>query len=147
MRDNGPPPNRLYQSESRDRGETWSVVTKSDIPNPGSGAELIRLRNGHWVLVSNDTEKGRNRLTAQISEDEGKTWRWKRSLEYHPPGPEAGSFHYPSIIQARDGSLHVSYSYHLAYRNLPKDVDGDPAGKSIKHAHFNEAWVQAGPRQ
>lgn len=147
MRDNGPPPKRLHQSESRDRGETWSPVTDSDQPNPGSGAEVIRLRNGHWVLISNDTERGRNSLAVQISEDEGKSWMRKRHLEFQPPGPEAGSFHYPSIIQARDGTLHASYSYHLATKDLPKDVDGDPAAKTIKHAHFNEAWIlQGDPR-
>ena len=144
MRDNGPPPKRLHQSESHDRGETWSTVTDSDLPNPGSGAEIISLRNGHWVLISNDTERGRNSLAVQISDDEGRTWKWKRHLEFDPPGPEAGSFSYPSIIQAKDGTLHASYSYHLARRSLPKDVDGDPAGKSIKHAHFNEAWVMLG---
>lgn len=144
MRDNGPAPKRLHQSESRDRGETWSAVTDSDLPNPGSGAEIITLRNGNWVLISNDTERERNSLAVQISDDEGRTWKWKRHLEYESPRPEAGSFHYPSIIQAKDGSLHASYSYHLAKKNLPKDVDGDPAAKSIKHAHFNEAWVKQG---
>ncbi len=144
MRDNGPPPKRLLQSESRDHGETWSPVTDSELPNPGSGAEIIALRNGHWVLISNDTERGRYQLAVQISEDEGRTWNWKRYLERDAPGPEAGSYHYPSIIQAKDGTLHASYSYHLARRNLPKDVDGDPAAKSIKHAHFNEAWVREG---
>ncbi len=144
MRDNGPPPARLHQSESRDRGETWSPVTDSDLPNPGSGAEIIALKNGHWVLISNDTGQGRHSLAVQISDDEGKTWKWKRHLEREAPGPEAGQFHYPSIIQAKDGTLHASYSYHLHRRSLPKDVDGDAAGKSIKHAHFNEAWVQAG---
>jgi predicted neuraminidase len=144
MRDNGPPPQRLHQSESFDRGETWSAVTDSALPNPGSGAEIIGLRNGHWVLISNDTEDGRHSLAVQISDDEGKTWKWKRHLERDSPGPESGRFHYPSLIQARDGTLHASYSYHLHGRNLPKDVDGDPAAKSIKHAHFNEAWIQAG---
>jgi predicted neuraminidase len=144
MRDNGPAPKRLHQSESRDRGETWSPVTDSDLPNPGSGAEIISLSNGHWALISNDTERGRNSLAVQISDDEGKTWRWKRHLEFEPPGPEAGSFHYPSIIEAKDGTLHASYSYHLARRDLPRDVDGDPAAKSIKHARFNEAWVKQG---
>ena len=144
MRDNGPPPKRLHQSESRDRGETWSTVIDSDLPNPGSGAEITSLRNGHWVLISNDSERGRNSLAVQISEDEGKNWKWKRHLEYDPPGPEAGSYHYPSIIQAKDGTLHASYSYHLSKRTLPKDVDGDHAGKSIKHAHFNEAWIMQG---
>jgi predicted neuraminidase len=141
MRDNGPPPKRLHQSESRDRGETWSEVTDSELPNPGSGAEIISLKNGHWVLISNDSERGRNSLAVQISDDEGKTWRWKRHLEYDPPGPEAGSYHYPSIIQATDGTLHTSYSYFLGKRDVEKDADGLPARKSIKHAHFNEAWV------
>jgi predicted neuraminidase len=144
MRDNGPPPHRLQQSLSRDRGETWSPATDTDLPNPGSGAEIITLRNGHWVLISNDTERGRYQLALQISDDDGRTWKWKRYLEQDKPGPDAGSYHYPSIIQARDGSLHASYSYHLNRRNLPKDVDGDPAAKSIKHVHFNEAWVMAG---
>ena len=113
MRDNGPPPKRLLQSESRDRGETWGPVTDSPLPNPGSGAEIIRLRDGRWLLISNDTERGRHSLAVQLSADEGKTWPWLRHLEYDPPGPEAGAFHYPSMIQARDASLHATYSYHL----------------------------------
>ncbi len=144
MRDNGPPPKRLHQSESRDRGETWAPVTDSDLPNPGSGAEITSLRNGHWMLISNDSERARNSLAVQISDDEGKTWKWKRHLEFDEPGSEAGSFHYPSIIQAKDGSLHASYSYHLAKKNLPKDAEGHVVAKSIKHAHFNEAWVRQG---
>ena len=144
MRDNGPPPKRLHQSESRDRGETWSPVTDSEHPNPGSGAEITSLNNGHWVLISNDTERGRNSLAVQISDDEGKTWKWKRHLEFDPPGAEAGSFHYPSIIQAKDGTLHASYSFHLGKKQVGTDAEGQPARKSIKHAHFNEAWVIAG---
>ena len=142
MRDNGPPPKRLHQSESRDRGETWSPVIDSDRPNPGSGAEITSLHNGHWVLISNDTERGRHSLAVQISDDDGRTWKWSRHLELAEP--DAGSFHYPSIIQAKDGTLHASYSYHLASKGLPLDSTGRPAAKSIKHAHFNEAWVQQG---
>jgi BNR repeat protein len=144
MRDNGPPPKRLHQAESTDNGMTWSEVTDSDIPNPGSGAEVIVLANGHWALIYNDTETGRNSLAIAISEDEGKSWRWKRHLEHDPSGPEAGSYAYPSIIQARDGSLHATYSYHLSRRDLPNDADGQPARKSIKHAHFDEAWIMQG---
>jgi predicted neuraminidase len=144
MRDNGPAPKRLHQSESRDRGETWSKVTDSFLPNPGSGAELINLSNGDWALISNDTEEGRHSLAVQISKDEGRTWPWKRHLEREAAGREAGRFHYPSIIQAKDGTLHASYSFHLVHKGLPLDADGDPAAKSIKHAHFNEAWVMQG---
>lgn len=141
MRDNGPPPKRLLQSESRDGGETWSPVTDSDLPNPGSGAEIINLRNGHWALISNDTEQGRHSLAIQISDDEGRSWKWKRHLELTPPG--AARFHYPSLLEARDGTLHATYSHHLE-KEAPLDPDGRPMAKTIKHAAFNQAWVRQG---
>jgi predicted neuraminidase len=144
MRDNGPPPKRLHRSESRDRGETWSPVSDSDLPNPGAGAEIITLRNGHWAVINNDVERGRHRLTVSISDDEGKTWKWKRALESDPEGPDAGRYHYPSIIQAQDGTLHATYSYHVAEKGAKKDEQGRPLHKSIKHAHFNEEWVMQG---
>ena len=147
MRDNGPPPKRLHMSESRDGGKTWSPVVDSSIPNPGAGAEIISLRNGNWALIFNDTEMGRNSLAVAISTDEGKSWAYKRHLEFEASGPEAGAFHYPSIIQARDGSLHATYSYHLNKKDLSLDAAGKPARKSIKHAHFNEEWVMEGDKK
>ena len=144
MRDNGPAPKRLHQSESRDGGLTWSPVTDSALPNPGAGAEIINLRNGKWALIYNDTERERNRLAVALSDDEGKSWKWKRYLEQDPDGPEAGRYHYPSLMQARDGSLHATYSYHLNRKDLEKDAEGRPRAKAIKHAHFNEAWVMEG---
>lgn len=137
MRDNGPPPKRLIRAESFDRGETWVNMRDTELPNPGSGAEIISLRNGHWALICNDTESGRHDLAVQISDDEGRSWKWKRHLERVPRGE--GSFHYPSLIQARDGSLHASYSYFVK--------QGRGEGKSIKHAHFNEVWVRVGDSQ
>ena len=145
MRDNGPPPARVQRSESRDGGLTWSAVTDTDIPNPGSGAELLGLRDGRWVFVGNDTETGRHRLVVMLSDDEGRTWSHRRYLENDPPGTFAGRFHYPSVLESRDGTLHVTYSHHLSTdRELPKDADGLPAHSSIKHAHFNVAWILEG---
>lgn len=143
MRDNGPPPKRLQMSVSHDRGETWSPVIDTDLPNPGSGAEITSLKNGHFILIYNDTEQGRNSLAVAISDDEGATWKWKRHLELEAAG--AGEFHYPSIIQARDGSLHASYSYFINDSPLTNDAQGKPVrSKAIKHAHFNEEWVMQG---
>lgn len=144
MRDNGPAPKRLMASESRDRGETWSPVIDTDLPNPGSGAEIISLKNGHWALISNDTERGRHSLLVSISDDEGRTWKWKRHLELERSGQGAAEFHYPSIIQAKDGTLHASYSVFIDRLKAAKDAQGRLVRKSIKHAHFNEAWVMAG---
>jgi predicted neuraminidase len=138
MRDNGPPPKRVLVSESKDNGMTWSPVRDSDIPNPGTGMETIVLKDGTWAMILNDIERGRHSLAVWLSDDEGATWKWKRHLEYDGREKGAGSFHYPSLIQARDGTLHATYSYFL--NHLP---EGEPR-KAIKHAHFNTAWVKEG---
>jgi predicted neuraminidase len=145
MRDNGPPPKRLMVSRSTDRGETWSRVEDSDRLNPGSGAEVLVLKNGHWVLVSNDLERGRHRLAVALSDDEGATWRWTRYLERDAdtaPDTQRGEYHYPSVIQAADGTLHVTYSYFAPPASVVADADGRLPRKAIKHAHFNEAWLR-----
>jgi predicted neuraminidase len=146
FRDNGPPPQRLLASESRDRGETWTEPYDTDVPNPGSGAEVVGLRSGRWALIYNDTEEGRHRLAVSISEDEGKTWRWTRHLENDPSPTGAGSFSYPSLVEATDGSLHATYSYSAGAREVRQDSQGRRLGETIKHAHFNEAWVREGDR-
>ena len=145
MRDNGPPPKRLHLSRSTDRGETWSPVEDSKIPNPGTGAEVIALNNGHWALAYNDLEDGRYSLAVSISEDEGATWPWTRHLDRDTPSADPdqlGQYHYPSIIQAKDGTLHVTYSYFIPPARATKDADGRLIRKSIKHAHFNEDWIR-----
>ncbi|MPZ19971.1 MAG: hypothetical protein GEV06_18955 [Luteitalea sp.] len=148
MRDNGPPPKRLMMSTSTDRGETWSPVVDSPFFNPGSGAEVITLSSGHWVLIYNDLERGRYSLAVSLSEDEGRTWPWTRHLERNRPKSENrdewGEYHYPSIIEARDGTLHASYSYFQPAADSQRDAEERSIRKSIKHAHFNEAWIKQG---
>jgi predicted neuraminidase len=89
-------------------------------------------------VIYNDTEQGRHSLAVSISQDEGKTFKWTRHLEYKEPG-QGGSFSYPSIIQTRDGLLHATYTY-----NNVGQPDARENGKTIKHAAFNKAWVMQG---
>jgi len=131
MRDNGLP-KQIRIATSTDGGMAWSKVESMDIPNPGSSLECIVLDSGRWVLVCNDTKKGRHKLTAYLSDDEGATWKWKRRLEDFDEGEGSGS--YPSLIQAVDGSIHCTYSFKQ--KTVP--------GSTIKHARFNEAWIEAG---
>jgi predicted neuraminidase len=145
MRDNGPAPKRLMVSRSTDRGDTWSHVEDSDRPNPGSGAEVLVLRNGDWILIYNDLESGRYSLAVSISDDEGSTWRWTRHLERDADTSDPrnrGEYHYPSIIQAADGTLHATYSYFVPPASVTPDAQQRLPRKTIKHAHFNEAWVK-----
>jgi predicted neuraminidase len=134
LRDNGPAPKRALMSVSTDNGESWTTARDTDILNPGTSVEVVRLRNGHWIMVYNDLEQGRYSLVAAISEDEGGTWAVRRHLDGRPDGAQSSQYHYPSVIQSRDGAVHVTYSYFT------------PEGKSIKHVRFNEDWVRAGDR-
>ncbi len=137
MRDAGPPPKRVHVSESSDRGETWGKVYDHPVlPNPGAGLELMNLSDGRFLVIYNDTERGRHSLAVAISEDEGKTFRWTRHLELVEPG--SGSFHYPAIMQSKDGMLHASYSYFV------RDPNTGEQRKTIKYATFNIEWVEAG---
>jgi predicted neuraminidase len=147
MRDNGPPPKRVHLSESHDRGQTWSAVVDSDLPNPGTSVDVVVLRSGAWALIYNDLERGRHSLAVALSSDEGRTWPVRRHLERDPEGATGdalGQYHYPSIIQARDGMIHVAYSVFLPPASSRKDDQGRAVRKSIKHAAFDEAWIRAG---
>jgi len=141
MRDNGPPPQRVLQATSPDGGETWSPVTDTEIPNPGSGLEVLVLKSGRWALVNNDTEQGRHRLSIWLSDDEGRTWPWRRAIEDAEPGPEADTASYPSLIQSRDLSLHLTYTFTRKGPQVPQDDLGRPLRETIRHAIFDEAWV------
>jgi predicted neuraminidase len=132
MRDNGPPPQRAIVASSQDGGLSWTQGVDSEIPNPGSSLEVIALRDGSWLMVLNDTENGRARLSAWRSDDEGRTWPRRRAIEDTP----GGSYSYPSVLQATDGLIHVSYS-HVE----PAPVQGGKRREAIRHAVFDAAWV------
>jgi len=135
MRDNGPPPKRVLVSESKDGGMTWSTVKDHpQLPNPGAGLELANLSDGDWICIYNDTERGRHSLAVSLSSDEGKTWSKTRHLEKDDSGK--GRYHYPSITQAADGSLHATYSY------FTPTPEGER--KSIKYARFSKEWILDG---
>ena len=127
MRENGYT-GRIRVAESSDEGVSWGDVGMSELINPGSGLDGVRLKNGHWILAHNDTQTGRNKLAVSVSTDEGATWATSRHLENQPKG----SFHYPCVIQTSDGMIHCVYSYFC------------DEGKTMKHAAFNEDWILTG---
>ncbi len=128
-RDSGNAPARVLQSISKDDGVTWSPAVDTRLPNPGSSLEAIALRSGRWLLVCNDTERGRHRLSVAISSDEGASWTPTRPLAQSEPG--GSSFSYPSVLQSRDGTVHVTYTLST------------PSGKSIRHARLGSDWLRS----
>lgn len=111
MRDNGDAPARVQISTSTDEGESWTAAQKTSIPNTAS-VQVIVLKNGNWAFIGNDLDDGRYRLSLWISVDEGATWGSKFFLENEEKGH--GSFSYPSMVQGKEGFLHITYSYQLS---------------------------------
>jgi predicted neuraminidase len=97
----------VIRSQSRDGGQTWTRGENSQFPNPNSAIDFIKLRNGHLMLVFNDTNVGdRMPLTVAISTDNDKTYPHRRNI-VNKPGDTAA---YPVAIQTRDGKIHVVYT-------------------------------------
>ena len=122
---------KVQRAESGDGGLTWTE-DPCDIECNDSSVAVLGLKSGHWLLAVNDV-RGRSVLTVYLSDDEGRTWNWRRALERFEPGQ--GSGQYPTLIQSADGSIHIVYTHQDAAR-----FDG----RTIKHVRFNEAWVIAG---
>jgi predicted neuraminidase len=129
MRDSGGAPQRIQWSQSADQGLTWSPSRDIVIPNPSSSLEVVVLKDGRWLLVCNDTEDGRHQLAAFISDDEGATWPWRKQIE--PADTVGQSFGYPSVIQARNGKVNLTYSRQTKQ------------GRTIQHTVLPLSWFNS----
>lgn len=92
---------------SNDQGKTWTPLEASSLVNNNSGIDGVTLQNGYHLLVCNPLKKGRNKLSLMGSAD-GVNWEELAVLEDQPKG----EFSYPAIIQAKDGTVHISYTYN-----------------------------------
>jgi predicted neuraminidase len=118
----------IAQSWSEDKGLTWSPLEASELPNNNSGLDAVTLEDGRQLLVYNHStrtqegmgHKGRGILNVALSKD-GIHWEAALILDYlDEPGKQ---FSYPSVIQTRDGLVHIVYTWH---RERIKHVVLDP---------------------
>jgi predicted neuraminidase len=109
----------ILQTWSSDQGRTWSALQPTVLDNPNSGIDAVTLRDGRFALVYNPLKKGRHKLNLAVSMD-GLQWQDKVRLE----DQVTGEFSYPAIIQAKDGLLHITYTYK---RETIKHVVIDPS--------------------
>jgi beta-galactosidase len=113
---------------SYDGGRTWTPMTRTNLPNPGSGTDAVTLADGRQLLVYNHStppterpHKGvRYPLDLAISHD-GVNWDRVLTIESAPRG---AGYAYPAIIQAADGLVHITYTWD---RDRIKHVVIDPA--------------------
>jgi predicted neuraminidase len=95
----------IIRAESTDYGQSWTEGKDSAFANPNSAIEFLKLRNGHLLLVYNDSMSSRTPLTAALSTDGGKTFAHRKNI-----GEGKNSFAYPYAIQTRDGKIRVVYT-------------------------------------
>ncbi len=108
---------KLFAIDSEDGANTWGPMRLLEVPNPNSGTDAIRLKDGRFLLVYNDTTKGRTPLSIAISKD-AEHWTKQQDLETTP-----GEYSYPAVIQTKDGLIHITYTWH---RERIKHVVIDP---------------------
>jgi predicted neuraminidase len=95
----------IVRSESADGGKTWSPGSETEMPNPNAAIDLLQLRNGHLLLVYNDSPHERTPLTVAISTDGGQTYAFRKNIA---DGPH--DLAYPFAIQARDSRIHIVFT-------------------------------------
>jgi predicted neuraminidase len=112
----------IVRAESNDGGRTWSEGRDTKFPNPNAAIDFIKLKNGHLLLVYNDSGIDRTPLTVAISTDADRSWPFRRDI-----ATGDHDYAYPYAIQAKDGKI------HLVYTSEKRSV--------INHAVFDESAI------
>lgn len=120
----------LYEASSSNAGRTWTAAAPAKGVRHTPARLVCRtLRSGNVLLVKHgkiDEQCPRERLTAYLSTDGGRTWKGGLMLD------ERANVSYPDADQAADGTIYVAY-------------DRDRVGaREINMAVFTEADVLAG---
>lgn len=119
---------RMQEAWSRDHGRTWSPLGPAALPNPSSGFDAVKLRDGRFLLVYNhtfkDDDEARRLLNVALSRD-GRAWEAALVLENQP-----GEFSYPAVIQASNELVHITYTWQR---------------QRIKHVVLNPAMLAGRP--
>lgn len=131
--------NSVLTSWSSDFGKTWTDLEPTELPNPNSGTDAEALQDGRFLIVYNHVGKNPNQwggkrspLNVAISKD-GEIWMAALVLE-----DQKGEFSYPSVIQSKDGHVHIVYTWK---RDRVKHVVVDPSRlktKSIPNGEWPE---------
>jgi predicted neuraminidase len=75
---------RIAIADSLDDGKTWTQARYIDLPNPNSGIDAVRLKDGRVVLIFNNSYNKRSPLNLAVSAD-GEYFnvfkRWTKALD------------------------------------------------------------------
>jgi alpha-L-rhamnosidase len=98
---------------SNDKGRTWSPLEKTNLPANWAGIDAVTLRDGRHFIAYNhvpteEGDKGGRCFLNLSSSKDGVAWSAALVLGIC----DGGQFSYPSIIQGRDGLVHIVHTWH-----------------------------------
>jgi predicted neuraminidase len=121
---------KVFEIRSDDGGKTWGEMKLGTLPNNNSGTDAVTLKDGTHLIIYNHIggtpgKWGGKRTPLNIAASkDGRTWQAALVLETDP-----GEYSYPSIIQTRDGLVHVTYTWK---RQKVKHAVIDPAKLTLR---------------
>ncbi len=121
----------LVRTESADpAGTEWKPAEYTSLLSGCSRFYLRRLKSGRVLLIRNDAAGSRTYLVAELSEDDGETWKYRLLLD--PGTPPLRSVSYPDAVETPDGTLLIVYDC------------GRVTFKEIRMARITEEDIMAG---
>lgn len=90
-------------SYSYDGGKNWTEAVDSGLGGPTSRFHVKRLKSGRIMLINHYNYTARDNLTVLLSEDDGKTWKYKLLLD------ERKDVSYPDAKETDDGCIYIVY--------------------------------------
>ena len=124
-------------SYSYNQGHTWTEPVDSKLGGPSSRFFIRRLTSGRILLINHYKFSGRNNLTALLSEDDGKTWKYSLLLD------ERANISYPDAVETKDGYIYITYDRERG--SFQKDLDSVMhCAREILFAKITEEDILAG---
>lgn len=96
----------IWKAMSINGGKSWSRANEINMPNNNSSLDLLKLNDGRLLMAYNHSDSMRTPLSIAISSNYGESWPLIQNIE-----SEHGEFSYPSVIQVKDSSIYLAYSY------------------------------------
>lgn len=93
----------LAETVSEDGGKTWSEAKLTDIESPNTRFFIARTPSGRILLVNNDNKEKRINMSVYLSEDDGRTFKYKKCIY-------EGTSSYPDV-DFYDGKIYLVFDH------------------------------------